>query len=120
MTNKRPSWPDTSWASSRRVTPTAITVSHPRRCSEAGTYKALVLELSEHETKGLIAHSRHRPPHARHLEGGSSVVQHIVPHPVLLVNSWPVASGTRRERLIRVGDHVDVRQRLACLLPGAG
>jgi hypothetical protein len=34
----------------------------------AGTDKALVLELSEHETNGLIAHSWYCSPHVGHLE----------------------------------------------------
>jgi len=73
----------------------------------AGTDKALVLELSEHETNGLIAHCWYCSPHVRHLERGSGMVEHVVPHPVLLGNSRPVVIGTRRERLVSIGDHVN-------------
>lgn len=73
----------------------------------AGTDKALVLELSEHETNGLIAHSWYCSPHVGHLEGGSGMVEHVVPHPVLLGSSRPVVGGTRRERLVCIGDHVN-------------
>src|SRR5487761_770800 len=34
------------------------------------------------------------------------MVAHVVPHPVLLSNSRPVVGGTRRERHVRIGEHV--------------
>ncbi|MEA2471618.1 MAG: hypothetical protein QOE38_2617 [Thermoleophilaceae bacterium] len=33
------------------------------------------------------------------------MVEHIVPDPVLLGDSRPVVGGTRRQHLVRIGDH---------------
>ena len=50
----------------------------------AGMDEPFVLQLSQHESNGLVAHSGHRPPQVCHLERCSGVVEHVVPHPVLL------------------------------------
>lgn len=89
---------------------TALPVSsYPLRspADAAGMNEALVLQLSQHESNGLIAHSGYGSPHVRHLERCSSVVEHVVPHPILLGDPRTVIGGSCREGLIRIGDHLN-------------
>lgn len=73
----------------------------------AGIDEPLVFQFSQHEWNSLIAHSRHGSPHVRHLERCSSVVEHVVSHPILLGDPRTVIGRPCCEGLIRIGDHLD-------------